>query len=697
MAGSAAVERPRTAFLVGCVLALAGAHPASVGATEADATQVLPGAAIAAVTADLEGRGSGDVVRLLERDGDAGYSLEVWRMGARRWRLAGATQLQPPATAALLPWSRAGRDEVLVLSAGIDPSNDLGEVCCLGAHRLDLDDRGVRLEPMEMPGVVAEHIATADLDGDGTDELILTHAGAAEDGESLTRYAVLRWDGSRWTSSFEMAHPTEGLGVTIGDSDGVPGDEVLIGPSRYGGVVRLGWHAGAVTVEEGHLDLGERLRGWVVDIAGGTIVVTGAGGTRVVNWPRGQRPETVARIGVVTFPSVWVVGDGPDALVLILDGFPYGRESRPTMVVHDLRLEELGIVELDPMTTAVWDLSTRSSTGIVGMERPFYPYIGPFPGTDSGGPPGFASGGVLVEPAAGGFETRPIGAMIGFQPLGRAGPDGSWVVLGAGAFAPTDRASLSAHAAPFGAGRLSLTRVDDLLRSDPGAWRGSIELRDAVQVSEDGVEVTLLAAADGFSPVIAAPPGSVAVLVDGVRAESHEIGDESVELRIVPRPRPAGANQAFVRWIMITGPDGHGTVHRWDGTFVREPPELAARSDTPLFAVRTTISGRASGAAMVLVDGRRAVLGSDGAFRIEIDAPPWPHEIAVAARDHFGNETVRQVEVIGLVDYRALPWLVIVAGMTVALGVGMFVRTPRRRSQALTTDLDGMLEELDGD
>jgi hypothetical protein len=56
------------------------------------------------------------------------------------------------------------------------------------------------------------------------------------------------------------------------------------------------------------------------------------------------------------------------------------------------------------------------------------------------------------------------------------------------------------------------------------------------------------------------------------------------------------------------------------------------------------------------------------------------------------------VEVIGLVDYRGLPWVPIVGALTVLGAAVLFLRTPRHRPLAARPVLDdGRLEDVDGD
>jgi hypothetical protein len=97
------------------------------------------------------------------------------------------------------------------------------------------------------------------------------------------------------------------------------------------------------------------------------------------------------------------------------------------------------------------------------------------------------------------------------------------------------------------------------------------------------------------------------------------------------------------------------------------------------------------------VDGVPAKLNTNGAFSVEVDAPIWPRDVVVVARDVLGNESVERLQVVGFLDYRGLPWAVIIGVATVAAGGFLFVRTPRRRERPVAAWDDGVLEEVDGD
>ena len=108
------------------------------------------------------------------------------------------------------------------------------------------------------------------------------------------------------------------------------------------------------------------------------------------------------------------------------------------------------------------------------------------------------------------------------------------------------------------------------------------------------------------------------------------------------------------------------------------------------------ITGSVSPYAELMVDGHPVEVNDDGAFEVAVDAPPWPIEVVVVARDPLGNETSASVQVIGVVDYRGLPWLPIMGLLTALVGAYALLRVPRpgARPAPAWTD-DSTLEDIE--
>lgn len=82
----------------------------------------------------------------------------------------------------------------------------------------------------------------------------------------------------------------------------------------------------------------------------------------------------------------------------------------------------------------------------------------------------------------------------------------------------------------------------------------------------------------------------------------------------------------------------------------------------------TRIEGIADPGAQVRIgDGESVEAARNGAFSIRTSLAPWPQTLDIRATDPAGNETVRPLTVVGGVDYRRLPWEIILgAGVLVA-------------------------------
>ena len=109
-----------------------------------------------------------------------------------------------------------------------------------------------------------------------------------------------------------------------------------------------------------------------------------------------------------------------------------------------------------------------------------------------------------------------------------------------------------------------------------------------------------------------------------------------------------------------------------------EPPFVSA--PWPLSA---TLEGSSEpGAAITLAGdpGRQPVLADPrGRFAVQVTLAPWPQEVLVRAEDGAGNERVVRVSIVGGLDYRQVPWHLLVIGLVfVGLAVSARRATPRR-------------------
>ena len=93
------------------------------------------------------------------------------------------------------------------------------------------------------------------------------------------------------------------------------------------------------------------------------------------------------------------------------------------------------------------------------------------------------------------------------------------------------------------------------------------------------------------------------------------------------------------------------------------------------------------------MNGSSLVADTTGRFAGEISAPPWPSDVRIEATDAVGNRSTRVISVVGLVDYRQLPWIPIAVLVTVLAALALFLRGPGAREPA--ADGDSRLEEIE--
>jgi hypothetical protein len=702
--GGAGGSRWRLASALLLVLIAALSAPGPAHAADGTRAAVLPGDAHAALVADVDGDGANELVRILG-DRDTGDVVEAWAHHGETWgplgsvgipqltRSEGDERMVPGSDASgLLVWQADGRSRVLVLARwGVPADDPNGFPCCVSIYELIWRDGAIHLEPRALSEGMADYVQSIDVDGDGTDELVRVVSNFREQSGTIE---VLRWDGEAFRSIFREEGDGLGGGAWPGDTDGVAGDDLVLGPSPTGDVRRIAWADGGLVVEEAHFDLGERAEGYISGVADGAFVFTLPSELRIIRWPRGGEPVTTARLSGAVYPYGGIVGSGPGSLLAVQEPF-FGAGYAP-LTIHDLELNELGEVAPAPSVVRVGEAVDDQASSAQALERYLFPYSGPMPGATPGTPIGFVWAGHLVTAApGGGYETEPIAPLAGFQPIGLAGPEDGWMALSGGYLGGGNVASLYSGPFPPGFGGISLVPVDELLR--PSGVAPTVELRNAVALGDPGDEVTeLVAGPNGFEVVVGAPVGSWISAWDGWHVEEVTMAGASVALEITPRRgRDDDEDAPIEASLLVVTPDGHATLIEWAGTYIRQPPQLEVGGRTDALAFSATLTGSVGPNATVTVDGRPMAVTADGGFDATVDAAPWPRAVAVVARDPLGNEVVELVEVVGLYDYRGLPWAAIVGAATLTAGVVLFVRIPRRRSRDVPDVGDGRLEELD--
>jgi hypothetical protein len=694
---------------------LAGTMLMPAPARAADhATILLPGTATTAVTADLDGDGEREIIRLVQDGPATEHAVDAWSHDGLTWSSLGSIMIpvaspEPSASpagvsaVALLAWTDAGGDRVLALAAEVVPDDPNGATCCLALFEVHLSADGT-LELLMLQGIdsAAQSFQAADFDGDGTDELVLhEYRKGSGPGDETGTVSVLRWAGTRFEIILEETDPRWMHGYMLTESDGVAGEDVLFGPTAEGRLQRLAWIDGAFVDEEAHVDLGGPDQGWVAGVASGTILLSVADETLAVRWARGEEALIVNALSTRSYPYLMLSGDGRDALVALQDSAAFDRGGTPNLSLYDLDLRLLGEVPASQASAGFWNI-VNGSAGSPWNNQTFnlYPYTGPLHGVELDGRAAFAASGMLIQAGGpNGYDARPMASLIGMVPIGVAGAGNSWVVLSDTFGGPAGTAYLQWGGMGFGAGRVSITSVADLLRPDAEVPVAAFALHDAVELTRDAGVATLLADGDGFEVAVSAAPGSRVLLAHDTDLEQFEVGDGPLAVEISPRPRRQDdeKNEEFEAMIVVVGPDGRGTTQEWAGTFVREPPTIRLTSETDAGALSATLAGRASPGSTVTANGQVIETDARGVFEDSIDAPIWPSRVSVVIRDPLGNEATELIEVVGVVDYRGLPWAGITIVATVIVGGVLYVRTPKRRQPRVIPDGDGRLEELDLD
>jgi hypothetical protein len=674
------------------------AWPAPVGAADPE-PQILPGDAVLSAIADLDANGVDDVVRVVLDDGQ--LAVDAWRLDGATWRLVDAVPApltEPdsdastwprgpriPELAGLMRWRHAGRDEVLLVTARFDPDSEFGTPCCLAASRGRLDGDRLVVEPMDLGGRGFESFYPIDLDGDGTDELFTTatrYESHTDDGTTVIE--LLAWDGTAWVTRWHEEFSPPGYSLLTREGDGRSFAHALLRRGD-GQVTRILARGGEIIEERASLDGLVGAEPWLAGAAGDHLVMTTGNGIHVVRWPIGGDPSSIARVRRADFPNVQVVGRGDDAMVLVHGEGPRGGLVEPRIELYDLALDRVGTIEFDDPVRAAWQRA-----GLGGMwtdsGRPLFPYIGPFPGLDA-----YVAGGTLVQPdGMGGYDATPMASMIGSAIVGVAG-GGDWVVLGDGFGAPAGVLQMLATF-PGAAGRTTFVPAAQLFDRRP-ELAGSMALRGAVELAADVGRTTVAAEGDGFMVIVTALPGTAVVVLEPV-TRVHEVRDWPLEIPIRPS-RSGDLDLPLQTDLLIMSPTGQAALHRLEGTFVRNPPELAVSATTDVLAPRASVRGRASPGATVRIDGREVEASASGRFEMPVDAPIWPRTVIVTATDVLGNETEQRLEVVGVVDYRGWPWLPITAVGTLGVGAIMVLRVPGRRPGISTADDDAVFEEMD--
>ncbi|HEX7172913.1 MAG TPA: hypothetical protein VF365_09935 [Candidatus Limnocylindria bacterium] len=703
---------------LGLVLLLLLLAPPRVAADDGEI--VLADHSLWSVTSDLDGDGAREVVAVRgagnDPDARTEYLVQAWAFRAGTWVSLGTAPflrwdggvdpvLRPARVGAqdsvgLLVVSRDGAPAVLAASAIADENEQRSGGCCLSLAWIELRDDRIRVMPVERDLGPAESLSVLDVDGDGTDELFVTEQTVFDEvGPPASTYALLRQAGGGFEREpIALPEETAIYVAAIGNTDGVAGDDLVLVGQRENTLLRVADDEGRLRVEsadaEGLFDW--QLGGWFAGAAGGRLITVEDEGMSLIRWPRGRLPTSVGSIETAQFPSVFVLGEGADARLVELAGTS-GAGGEPLGIrIYDLELRLERYLPAPQLLNEVWAMTNQYSGPPLEPLGYVYPQVGPVPGGIDGRDALLGYGSLVVIEPDGSLRVQAAAPMVSTGIVGAVGPGDGWLLSGpewfGGAGANAYLGSMGGEPPRSDLRVLPLATVLD----PSGARDPEITVQGATEIGT-GVDRRLVAPEGGFQVTVAGAVGTVVVVSAGRELQAEEITEGPVTLTLDPGGRD-DRNRPFEASVLVVRASGIASGARWDAEILREAPELTANTLAEPFALRTTVFGRASSGARVTVDGQPVETNRNGAYRVEVDAPVWPREVLVVARDPVGNETVELLEVIGFVDYRGLPWIPIIAVLTVTSGVVLFLRTPRIRPQpVLVPDGDGRLEEIDGD
>ena len=712
MAGVARIQQAGgTVPLALCALLLSGTPAAGADEQDASAGIALARGVMAGLVADLDGDGDGEVIAVQgPSDGAGPLVVQVWAEEGGSWASLGRVPLERWDDDEDRPRAARGQDGaglttvrteagiqvmVPVVATGFESPGG----CCLSLSTVSLGPAGLQVELAEGAFGAAESLAVVDLEADGLDELVVTEyvpMGDYIEAQSYeARYSLLRQSVAGWERVGLPLDQEAGPYLALAaDTDGVAGDDLIFMYPEDPFVDRVAVEGGELQSERVVTDdlIDQQVGGWFAAATDGLLVLVDGAGLATAEWPRGELPVRINSVSAVPYPTVFLFGEGPTArLVELTDNGMQREGGRLGMRVYGLDLELQEEIDAPPLAQELWEMNSSGPNTLAEVGYRLYPQIGPIPGGLGGEPALLGAGALLTIAADGSLTARETKPMVGASPIGFAGEQSDWLASGPGWFGLSRTVYLSGGVSPDVA--ISVVPLESVLDADPtpGAW----SLAGATPTSVAGEE-TLATGGEGFTATVGGAPGTLVISSIGHRVEATEVADGPVAVTL--DPGRGDENEQLTASIVTISPTGIASSASWEVSVYRQPPAVTAASESELFSLRSAISGQVSPGTSLTVDGRPVEPTADGTYDVEVDAPAWPREVLVVARDPVGNETVRRLEVIGFVDYRGLPWIPIVGTLTVIAGLILFVRTPNLRPESrLAPDGDGRLEEIDGD
>jgi hypothetical protein len=600
--------------------------------------------------------------------------------------------------AKLMVVERDGREVALVAAIGTNPEFPLA--CCLTVWEVVLEG------PAELDlRLVAEtqnfssELVAADMDADGTDEL-LTLEGTVSDVDETLEASLLRWNGERYTRLAFSIPTLSGFSTSLaaaGETDGVPGDDVLlkgfgVGPEGRPNLHRLTLRDGQPFVEGSGLE----------DVAAAQVVYLDSGPALVTSpgfliqrwfWPRDAgAPTEVAARPSSGLPGA-VFGTGAETRIIVASDFEPGSVD----VVH-------GALGPGPSAVVGRDLRAGSfSSATLGAEDSpeLVPYFGVVPGGLPGTPDAYLFYGQLVRPVPDPdvlAEAASVALLPGLEPIGTVSPGGAWIALleGFGGFpvGPGTGTNMQFAHAPA---TLRVVATASVL--EPEADEANLEPTFLGVAPDPDHPTAFIVGNEAAEAEIVGPPGTWVRWSTRGGMNEASIGSEgTVRLLLLPAAgpdAPQGSGATVSIWLVT--PAGHGYSGAWRIRVFREPPSLAISDEGAIVNFSPTLSGRTDPGSTVTVNGFAIDVAQNGTFEAPVMVGLLPTDVRVVVTDPVGNRTERVVSVVWPVDYRRLPFVPFAVLLTVAAALVLFVRRPDPGPPTRRTPDDGAtFEEIGG-
>jgi len=720
------------------------AAPSVAAVPDEPGVTTLPEPVFGALGADLDGNGTRELVTISPwQVNQAQLAVAIWRQAEDgTWFTTGQAPLRrgtspderrsgvPHPDAAgtlavaaadatrLVTWHVAGRERTLAL-VNSDSEFNGAPPCCLTIWEVTSApaDWAPRLSLLADTGRGAADVLVADLDGDGTDELVVREPPEADTSSSVP-VSVLRWDGARFRPSRTAVAVDTPLSIRmwiLGDSDGAPGVEV--------GLLAQGACRGepfALT----------RVSLWAGELLTSALCVATSGTAVAV--PDGLGPGQPAPLYGDTETPISTISWPADGGGRIVAESSFARRGRPLGLLEQggnqwvlVQRSASGrpVLELDRP-----DLGLTSAQGIAAspaaarlLDTPFPPYVGPWPAAP-GAPDAFLFAGTLLDARPDGAPvSRMVSALPGSAPVGLVGTDGATLALlrafapGPGPVAAVPVASTRDPAGgPLLAGEpllLSLAPVATVLEPESADGALAPPMSGTMPAPGSGGAGDVLAGSRSFTVDITAPEASVvlwdsgdtrrtALLASGVRGIGFVSTPVGPPYRI-PVAGPPDGGARFDGSLLVLTPAGRGYRSLLSVRVMSQAPPLEVDSGLLSFGLNAMISGTTDPDARVTVDGAEVQVARDGTFGASVAAGLAPRDVRVVAADPFGHVVARSLSVVAPLDYRRLPWIPIVVVLTLIAGAVLFWRAPRPGAHAAPartrTIEEGIVEEIDPD